>query len=234
MTQNIVAIGGGSLIEDRQAQLIEAYILKLTGKGDPRVCFIGTASGDKPVNILRFYNVFSSDRCRPSHLELINRQVADLGAFLLSQDAIYVGGGNTAAMLAIWRQHGIDAILQEAWLQGIVLCGSSAGANCWHEASTTDSWGLPLQSLNDGLGFIGGSFCPHYEAEATRRSMYQLAVAEGAILPGVAADNCVAVHYEGTDLAAVVASINTARAYRVEQTDAGFSETEIVPRFLGD
>ena len=233
MTQNIVAIGGGSLVEDRQAQLIEAYILKLTGKPDPRVCFIGTASGDKPANIVRFYNVFSSDRCRPSHLELISRQVSDLGAFLLAQDVIYVGGGNTAAMLAVWRQHGVDAILQEAWTQEIVLCGSSAGANCWHESSTTDSWGLPLQPLADGLGFISGSFCPHYDAEATRRSMYQLAVAEGAIQPGIAADNCVAAHYEGTDVAEFISSTSTARAYRVEQADTGFSETEIVPRFLG-
>ena len=233
MAQNIVAIGGGSLNEDRQTQLIESYILKLTGKADPRVCFIGTASGDKPVNIVRFYNVFSSDRCRPSHLELIDRKVSDLGAFLLDQDVIYVGGGNTAAMLAVWRQHGVDAILNEAWLQGIVLCGSSAGANCWYEASTTDSWGLPLQPLTDGLGFISGSFCPHYDAEATRRGMYQLAVSEGALPTGIAADNCVAVHYEGTDVAAFVSSTPTARAYRVDQTDTGFSETEIVPRFLG-
>ena len=234
MAPTIVAIGGGTLNDEGGSQQIEAYILGLTGKDDPRVCFIGTASGDSAAIIVRFYNVFTSDRCRPSHLSLLNRRVADLGAFLLGQDVIFVGGGNTAALLAIWRQHGLDVILREAWERGVVLCGGSAGANCWHEASTTDSWGLPLRPLNDGLGFVAGSFCPHYDVEATRRSMYTGAVAEGALPPGLAADNGVAVHYEGTAMAAIVSSSKTARAYRVERTWEGFSETEIVPRYLGE
>ena len=146
---------------------IEDYILGLANTASPRVCFIPTASGEVPQNIVRFYEVFTSDRCRPSHLTLINRKVADLRGFLLGQDVIYVGGGNTAAMLAIWRQHRVDEILREAWRQGTILCGSSAGGICWHDGGVTDSFGLPLQALNDGLGFIPGSFCPHYDAEAT-------------------------------------------------------------------
>src|SRR6266511_509836 len=169
MTRTIVAIGGGSLSEERDGKQIEDYILDVCGKENPRVCDIPTASGDNPAGILRFYETYTAERCRPSHLTLIDRKIADLRSFLLGQDIIYIGGGNTAAMLAIWRQHGVDEILGEAWDQGIVLCGSSAGAICWHEAGVTDSFGLPVQPLKDGLGFIPGSFCPHYDAEATRR-----------------------------------------------------------------
>jgi peptidase E len=230
----IVAIGGGVLLEDPNQQLIETYILSLTGKDDPRVCFIGTATGDNPANIVRFYSVFTQHRCRPSHLALIDRKVSDLGAFLLAQDVIFVGGGNTNAMLAVWRQHEVDAILREAWQKGIVLCGGSAGANCWHESSTTDSWGLPLRPLNDGLGFVPGSFCPHYDVEVTRRPLYREWVSKGLLSAGYACDNGVAVHYEGTAVRAVVASLPEARAYRLEQDGSGgYRETEIVPRFLG-
>ncbi|MPZ48840.1 MAG: peptidase E [Dehalococcoidia bacterium] len=232
MEPTIVAIGGGSLSESRAEQQIEEYILRLTGADDPRICFIGTASGDTPANIVRFYSVFSSDRCRPSHLTLIDRKVTDLREFLFSQDAIYVGGGNTGALLAIWRQHGLDAVLREAWERGIVLCGSSAGANCWHEASTTDSFGPKLEPLLDGLGFIQGSFCPHFDVEAQRRPLYRGLVAEGALPDGTACDNCVAVRYEGTRVAEFIASKPEARAWRMERTPDGYRETEIVPRYL--
>ena len=234
MEPTIVAIGGGVLLEDARQQQIEAYILSLTGKDDPRVCFIGTATGDNPANIVRFYSVFTGHRCRPSHLGLIDRKVADLRGFLLSQDVIFVGGGNTNAMLAVWRQHEVDAILREAWERGIVLCGGSAGANCWHESSTTDSWGLPLRPLNEGLGFVPGSFCPHYDVEVTRRLLYREWVSKGLLAAGYACDNGVAVHYEGTSVKAVVASLPEARAYRVEQDGfGGYRESEIVPRYLG-
>ena len=229
----IVAIGGGSLNEDPAQQQIERYILRLTGKADPRVCFIGLASGENPANIVRFYSVFTSEVCRPSHLNFINRTVSDVRSYLLSRDVIYVGGGNTAAMLAVWRQHGVDEILREAWQNGVVLCGSSAGANCWHESSTTDSFGPTLAPLLDGLGFIPGSFCPHYDVEPQRRPLFNKAVADGSLPPGTACDNCVAVHYEGPDIKQVIASAPLARAYRLERTAEGSRETEIVPLYLG-
>ena len=229
----IVAIGGGSLNEDPRAQQIERYILGLTGKDDPRVCFIGTASGEDTAIIVRFYSVFTSEICRPSHLNLINRKVTDVRSFLLSKDAIYVGGGNTAAMLAIWRQHGVDQILREAWHNGIVLCGSSAGANCWHESSTTDSFGPTLAPLHVGLGFAPGAFCPQNDVEQQRRPLFNQAVATGALSGGIACDNCCAVRYDGSSIAEFVSSTPNARAYRLEKTPDGSSETEIVPRYLG-
>src|SRR4051812_12692992 len=113
MEPTIVAIGGGSFSEDASRVRLEDYILELSGKDDPKVCFIPTASGDSPAAIAQFYSVFSSDRCRPAHLGLFDRKVHDLRAFLLDQDIVYVGGGNTATMLAIWRLHGLDEALHE-------------------------------------------------------------------------------------------------------------------------
>src|SRR5262245_49251435 len=122
MEPTIVAIGGAGLSDERDGKQIEDYILGLTGKELPRVCFVPTASGDGLPYIARFYTVMTVDRCLPSHLQLFDRKVADLRTFLLSQDVIYVGGGNTNAMLAVWRQHGVDEVLREAWERGIVLC----------------------------------------------------------------------------------------------------------------
>ena len=118
-------------------------MLSLARRERPRVCFIGTASGDSPEYVANFFRVFAAHHdCEPSDLALFDRTVADLSAFVLAQDVVYVGGGNTASLLAVWRAHGLDVVLREAWEQGIVLCGSSAGMNCWFEASTTDSFDL--------------------------------------------------------------------------------------------
>jgi peptidase E len=130
--------------------LLDDYVLGLTRAERPRVCFLPTASGDADPYIVKFYNAFtgtafSHRRAIPTHLSLFRRTVADLRSFLLSQDVLYVGGGNTANMLAAWRIHGLDSILREAWQAGIILCGPSAGAVCWFESGVTDSFGLPLQ-----------------------------------------------------------------------------------------
>ena len=123
-------------------------------------------------------------RAELSVLTLFHREVSDIAELLLSQDVIYVGGGNTANMLAIWRLHGVDVVLREAWSRGIVLAGVSAGANCWFEACSTDSFGPDLAPLNDGLGFLAGSFCPHYDGEVLRKPTYERWVAEGVLPAG--------------------------------------------------
>jgi peptidase E len=229
----IVSIGGGGLSGGRQDILLDEYLLSLTGKDDPRVCFIPTASGDGDIYIVWFYSAFTSDRCRPSHLALFQRRIEDIRGFLLSQDLIYVGGGNTAAMLEVWRQHGVDEILRDAWQQGTVLCGSSAGANCWYEACSTDSFGPALQALNDGLGFLSGSFCPHYDGEVNRRPTLERFLASGALPPGYAADNYAAICWSGTDIAEVVSAKDGATAYRVEKDPNGsFREQALTARLL--
>ena len=133
---------------------------------------------------------------------------------MLAQDAISVGGGTTANMLAIWRVHGFDRILREAWESGVVLFGASAGMICWFEAGVTDSFGPGLDGMRDGLGLLAGSACPHYDGEALRRPRYRELV-DGGFPEGIAADDGVGLHYVGTELREVVTCRPGATAYRV-------------------
>jgi peptidase E len=138
----------------------------------------------------------------------------DLRERALGSDVVVVCGGNTANMLAVWRAHGFDAILREAWEAGVVLTGWSAGMICWFEAGVTDSFGPQLEGMRGGLGFLPGSACPHYDGEELRRPRYQQLVANG-FPAGIALDDGVAAHYEGTELREVLASRPDARGYRV-------------------
>jgi peptidase E len=181
------------------------------------VCFLGTASGDSDRYSAAFFRAFAQFDCRPSDLTFFERTVRDLRAHVLEQDVIYVGGGSTANLLAVWRLHGLDAILREAWEQGVVLCGISAGMNCWYEASVTDSFGLgDLAALPDGLGLLPGSACPHYDGEPERRPTFERAIAAGALPPGHAADDSAALVWEGRELREAVASRRGARGWRVD------------------
>ena len=195
--------------------LLDDYVLSLTGVERPAVCFLATASGDADSYIVAFHAAFPPRRARASHLPLFARDGSDLRDHLLAQDVIYVGGGNTLNMLAIWRAHGVDAILREAWAAGIVLAGLSAGALCWFEGGVTDSYGA-VDALPDGLGLLPGSMCPHFDSEPGRRPVYVRLVAEGALPAGVAADDNCALRFRGTELAEAVASRDGAGAYRVD------------------
>jgi peptidase E len=211
----------------------------LAKRPQPRVCFVPTASGDAATYLVKFYRAFSRLSCIPSDLTFFgspalprNPSATDqLRAFALEQDVIYVGGGNTANMLATWRVHGFDAVLREAWESGVVLSGVSAGAICWFESGITDSFGPHLAALRDGLGFLPGSACPHYDGESERRPAYQRFVGDG-LAPGLAADDGVALRFAGTTLTEVVASRSGAHAYRVDKVDGGIIETKIDARLL--
>jgi peptidase E len=229
--RHIVALGGGGFASAIPARGIQDYILDLTGQARPKVCLIPTAGRDAETAILPFYRALRG-RADPTDLPLFQRSIEDLREFLLEQDAIYVGGGNTANMLAIWRVHGVDAILREAWEAGIVLAGVSAGAICWFESGVTDSYGPRLAPLFGGLGILSGSFCPHYDGEPERRPSYHRFVEQG--LPGgYAADDAVALHFVGTALHEAISSRPEARAYRVEARDGAAVETPIAARYLG-
>ena len=231
----IVAMGGSDFSEPYNP-LLDDYILRLArerqGRARARVCFVPTASGDSEGYVAAFYAVFAR-RAEATHLALFGRTVVDLEAFVREQDVIYVGGGNTANLLAVWRAHGFDRILARAWEAGVVLAGTSAGSNCWFEGATTDSFG-PLAALPDGLGFLPGSHSPHYDSEPGRRPTYQRLVAEGALPDGYAADDCAGLVFRGTQLAEVVTSRPEARAYRVARgLDGQTVETELSVRYLG-
>jgi peptidase E len=220
----IVALGG--LGEDGEAGVLIRFVLGLTGKERPRVCLIPTASAERPELIVTFYEELSGfAEC--SHLSFFPWPPEGLRELVLSQDALFVTGGNTANMLAIWRAHGFDQIVREAWEQGIVLAGSSAGMICWFEAGVTDAFGPQLDGMRDGLRFLPGSACPHYDGEDRRRPVYQELVAAG-FPSGIAADDAVGLHFVGTELKEAVAAREGGRAYRVEPG----SETPLEPRFL--
>jgi peptidase E len=198
------------------------FMLALAGEKRPRVCFLPTASGDSVFQIASFYESFAR-RAEASHLELFDVPPADLRSLLLENDVVYVAGGNTASMLAVWRAHGVDAVLREAWESGIVLGGWSAGAICWFECGVTDSFG-PLAPLNDGLGFLAGSACPHYDGESERRPTYHRLVGEG-FPAGIAVDDAAAVHFRGTGVAEVASA--GGGAYTVQRRDGEVVETPL-------
>ena len=226
-------MGGGGFSTPPENPLLDDFILRLArrGRGRARVCLVPTASADSPELIARFHQAFDA-QARATHLGLFERTVADLRSFVLAQDVVYVSGGNTANMLAVWRVHGLDSILREAWAAGVVLAGPSAGAICWFEAGLTDSFGPGLAPLHDGLGLLPGSMCPHYDGEPLRRPTYRRLV--GAGFPaGLAVDDGAALVFEGRQLVEVVAERPGARAYRVSRGAARVVEEALATRYLG-
>jgi dipeptidase E len=233
--RRIVALGGGGFSMDPPDNtLLDDFILSLAGRPAPRVCFVATASGDAPSYVANFYRAFAPRDCRPSDVALFERRIAGLRAHVLEQDVVYVGGGNTANMLAVWRVHGLDGVLVEAWHAGVVLCGISAGMNCWFRESVTDSFDLDaLAPLKDGLGLIPASACPHYDGEEQRRPTYRRLVAAGVLGDGWAADEGAALVFSGETLEEVVTSRPDVAAYRVERTADGVAERRLEARYLG-
>jgi peptidase E len=233
--RRIVAMGGGGFSMEPDNPLLDDFVLSLARRDTPRVTFVATASGDAPLYVADFYRAFARRGCEPSDVGLFDRRIADLRAHVLAQDVVYVGGGNTASLLAVWRAHGFDRVLIEAWHAGVVLAGISAGMNCWFEQSTTDSFAPgEIAALDDGLGLLRGSACPHFDGEELRRPTYHRLVAEGILRDGWAADDGAALVFAGEDLLEVVASRPDAAAYRVERTADGAGERRVDARFLGD
>lgn len=232
----MLAIGGfGAPGGDLTAMpRLVAHALELPGRPNPRVCVLNTAMGDDPGTFVRMYSWLSGVSARPSHLQLFPMpNVTDPVDLLLSQDVIFVGGGSVANMMAVWRVHGLDRIMRQAWEQGIVLAGVSAGALCWFEGGTTDSYGVALRPFTAGLAMLPGSYCPHYSSEPGRRPLYESLVADGSLPAGIACDDGTAAHFAGTALAGIVADRPGASGYRVEPDGAGgAAETRLPARLL--
>jgi dipeptidase E len=200
----IVAMGGWP------DEALLDYVLELApGR---RVLYVPTASMENTAGTVEWYKRLR-DRAELRHLYFGPWPPADLREVALAHDVVIVPGGNTANMLAIWRVHGFDQVLREAWEQGILLAGWSAGALCWFEAGVTDSFGPQLEAM-ECLGFLAGSACPHYDGEELRRPRYSELLREG-FPAGIAIDDDVAVRYDGTELTEVVTSRAGATAYRV-------------------
>ena len=179
-----------------------------------RALYVGTASMEDPFFALQFHDALRG-RAEFDHLRFNPWPSRDLSRVAADYDVIYVAGGNTANMLAIWRVHGFERALREAWEAGVVLAGSSAGMICWFEAGLTDSFGPQLDGM-ECLGFLPGSACPHYDGEERRRPRYRELVDAG-FPPGYAAEDGVGLHFVGTELREAVAIAEGKCAYRVEQ-----------------
>ncbi len=202
---------------------LDRYIVKQAHKRKPKVCFVPTASGDAENYVLRFYEAFSQLECQFSYLSLFRLPTADLESFVLDKEVIYVGGGNTRSMLALWRDWELDRILRKAYDAGIVLAGISAGANCWFEQSTTDSIPGELRVLAC-MGFLEGSFSPHYDGEPDRRPTLHRLLKKGQILPGFAVEDSAAIHFVDGQPFRAICSRPTAKAYRVWNIDEEVTE----------
>ena len=202
---------------------LDLYVLAQARRRNPAICFLPTASGDADRYIAMFYTAFARHRCQPSHVSLFGR-TPDLAEALLSQDVIYVGGGNTRSMLATWRDWGLPSILRRAWKSGTVLAGVSAGAICWFHAGVTDSWAGRLAGLAC-LGLLPGTCCPHYDGEPARRPALHRLVARRAVPAAIALDDGAAAHFVDRRLSRIVSSRPAARGYRVHRERGKAIET---------
>jgi dipeptidase E len=231
--KHIVALGGGGFSMEPDNPLLDDFVLSLARrKRLPRICFIATAGGDSDSYIRRFHEAFPPSRAAATHLTLFNRKIRDLKSFVTEQDVIYVGGGSSANLLAVWRIHGLDKVLRAAWNAGVVMAGISAGAICWFEDGLTDSFGMPCRALNDGLRFVRGACCPHYDGEKWRRPALLRLIKRG--FPAtLAIDDGAAAHFVGRRFVEAVSSRPEASAYRVRLVAGKVVQSAIPTQYLG-
>ena len=190
--RNIIAIGGGGFGANPGQGIIEEYILKQTKKKKPNICFIPTATGDNEAYKVNYYATFSKLQCNPTHLDFFKR-TPDLNELISTQDAIFVGGGNTKSMLAVWKEWRLDILLKKAYKQGTVMSGVSAGAICWFENGITDSWAADLKIM-PCMNFIKGTCCPHYDEEPQRKPTVKKLILANKVKNIYAVDGGVALH----------------------------------------
>jgi len=233
MTRQIIAIGGHGMNTLYQENLkLHQYILKASKKQNPKIAFLGTATGDESSYISSFYSSFSSLDCKPSHLSLFEINQLDYKEYLLSQDIIYVGGGNTFNMLKIWEGWKIDKLLKTCYQKGIILAGSSAGSICWFLSGNSDSFSqLELYPIK-ALGFLPYSHSPHYDGEKTRRKNYQNLIKKGDLEDGWAMDNYAGIHFIDEKPYKKFSSKEGSKVYFVEKKATEVVETELEVEIL--
>lgn len=230
MARKILIAGGGfgtSFIR---------YMAELTGKPCPKLCYLPTAVGDAPLSIMTWFRNCAPLAVEPSVQRSFiasDQQQRTWEEVLLSVDGIVASGGNTLNQQVIWKAHGIDVILREAWDRGIVLGGASAGSLCWFEEGTTDSRPKVLSTVQC-LGFLKGSHCPHYDREPGRRPLYHQLIGSGEMKPGYACDNDAGIYFEDNVVTRVVATRAGARVYHVSREGATVVERVLEPEAIAD
>jgi peptidase E len=211
------------------------YAADLAGAGDsPRVCIVATARGDSPEVVTASYSAFGKAGWRPTHLALFPEpNVPDITEHLLAQDVVWVAGGSVANLLSLWRTHHVGDAMRTAWEAGVVLMGVSAGSLCWFVGGTTDSFGLPLRQVTDGLGFLPYSNSPHHDAEEQRRPTIHRLIADATLPNGYATDNGTGLVFSGTELVDCVSEHEGVTTWRIErQPDGTIKESALPTRVL--
>ena len=222
---DVIAIGGGGFGRNPKHNLIEKYILKQANVKKPNILFIPTASAEDKSYIVNFYSCFSRLECSPSHVTFFQR-TPRLDSLVNKADVIYVGGGNTKSMLAVWKEWKLDKMLLKAYQNGKILCGVSAGAICWFEQGITDSWASNLNTM-DCLGFIDGMACPHYQEEKDRRPSVHKLLKNNSAIPGYAIDGGAAVHFKKGEYYKTLQFYNNSNVYKVSLVDGNVNESQL-------
>lgn len=232
MTRTIFAMGGGGFTSEPSNPALDDYVLALSRATRPRICFLPTASGDPDRHVADFYAAFGDRQCEPEHLSLfrLGREPVPVRERLLGADIVYVGGGSMLNMLAVWRAHGLDEVMREAWERGVALCGLSAGSMCWFQWGVTTSRGEPGPAR--GLGLLPGSNSVHYDGEPRRRPVFQRLIAEGRLPDGYGVDDGVGLRFDGTALVEAVSSRPAGAAYHVTRGESGAVEEPVAVREL--
>ena len=217
MQGDIIAIGGGGFGRNPKQPIIEKYIIEQSEVENPNVCFIPTASAEDKSYTVNFYSAFTKLNCNPIHLNFFQR-TPRLDSIINKQDIIYIGGGNTKSMLAVWREWKLDELLVKANNRGAILCGVSAGAICWFEQGITDSWASNL-NIMDCMGIVSGCCCPHYNGEKDRIPAVGTFIMNSKIKSCYALDDGAALHYKNGQIYKAVRFFKDANAYEVTLRD---------------
>ena len=229
--RQVIAIGGGGFGRTQASNLIEQYILdQANNKSSPSICFIPTATGDLDPYVVNFYSVFSKLDCKPSHISFFKRTI-DLEEHIAKQDIIFVGGGNTKSMLAVWREWKLDKILKTAYERGAVMSGVSAGAICWFDQGLTDSWADQLKIM-PCMNFILGNCAPHYDEEPERRPATKKLLEENVITSMYGIEGGAALHFIDEAPTYTVRFAKNKNAYNVTLQDSKVTEDPFEVREL--
>ena len=209
----IIAIGGGGFGRNPHHNAIEKYILDQSANETPNICFIPTASAENSQYIVNYYSAFSKLNCNPIHLSLFTR-TPNLTSLINKQDIIYVGGGNTKSMLAVWKEWKLDKLIHKAYSKGKILAGVSAGSICWFEKGITDSWASNL-NIMDCLSFIKGTSCPHYNGEVDRKPTVHNFINDNIIDECYASEDGSALHFKNDKLFQSIGFYKNAKSYKI-------------------
>lgn len=231
----ILAIGGGGFFPQpwETQSLMPEYLMALTPVKNPKICWLGPASGESSNSFNQFAMGWSPYPVQVKHFSIYDPETLDFVDYLMGMDIVFVGGGSTKNLIALWREWGFDKALHTAWQHGVVMAGSSAGQICWYQSGLTDSFPKVLAPVK-ATGFLPGSVTPHYNVRPDRKSQYRKFIADGSLdSPGLALENDVAGLYRGTQLIELVSSRKSAAAFKLTRTAAGYEEVPMPVRYLG-